>query len=206
MLFFFFLITPVRQTSWSALAVSMEPVAQERGRSAQSTQTKAGHPRWSRAHGGPCPSGQDCGFTSVSHALASLFPNPFRCAAAVWRRQSCKDALPRSTGDLLCMFLGAAGKAPLWILCPMFPSTQLPRKCLQPSWRVAAVPLALDCLHHLHLHQSCGEPAQDILVQISHFFQQTPLTYFKIILCFTEPETWWQIFAKMAFIPRNSYF
>lgn len=90
----------------------MEPVAQERGRSAQSTRTKAGHPRWSRAHGEPCPSGQDCGFTPVSHALASLFPNPFRCAAAVWRRQSCKDALPRSTGDLLCMFPGSSGKGP----------------------------------------------------------------------------------------------
>lgn len=127
----------------------MEPVPQERGRSAQSTRTKAGHPRWSRTHGGPCPSGQDCGFTAVSHALASLFPNPFRCAAAVWRRQSCKDALPRSTGDLLCMFPASSGKGPTLNSLPDVPehaaSKEMPAalvacRCCAPRSRLSASP------------------------------------------------------------------
>lgn len=155
------------------------------------------------------------GFTPVSRGVPcpglTASQSPQVCCSCLQQAVAHGAALPRSTRDLLCTFPGSSGKGPTLhscILCPMFPNTQLPRKCLQPSWRVAPLsPLSLDWLRHLHLHQSCGEPAaQNILVRISHFFQQTPLTYFKIILCFTEAETWRQIFAHMAFIHRNSYF
>lgn len=116
----------------------MEPVPAGRGSSAQSPRTEAGHPRWSRS--GALSFGTGLCFHPVSHGLAPPFPNPLRCAAAVWSRQwHTVTPCPAAPGICCARSLGAAGKAPLCILCPIFPNTQLPRKCLQSSGRVSAL-------------------------------------------------------------------
>lgn len=84
------------------------------------------------------------GFTPVSRGVPcpglAASQSPQVCCSCLQQAVAHGAALPRSTRDLLCTFPGSSGKGPTLhscILCPMFPNTQLPRKCLQPSWRVA---------------------------------------------------------------------
>lgn len=112
------------------------------------------------------------------------FPRSLGCSAAALsspeKTVGRHEALPNSSECLVFPFPGSSGERPLLhsahyvdehATCSATPAARV-----EHSARLLHL-LSLHRLHHLHLHQRRGEPAtQDILVPISHFFQQTPRT------------------------------